>query len=170
MMVNRIILTAIILISLVSNVVAAEMKIGVYNERLVLSKAPQVELIESKLQKQFADRISELKALEEKGKEMQEEGKRNALTMTEEQKIKLNRDLTEIRTSLQAKGKNLNEDSQRAQQAEVNKIRVRIQQIVNKISTDENYDIVLRIEALVFRKEAVDISNKIITVLSNPAG
>lgn len=159
-----------ILLSFASSAFAAELKMGIFDERLVLSKVPQLELIEAKLQKQFADRLDEIKALKDKGLAMQDQGKRDAMTMTEAQGIKLNRELAEISTDLQTKNKNLQEDFQRAKQAEVTKIRVKIQQTVTKIAADENFDVVLRIESVAFRKEAIDISNKVITVLSNPAG
>ena len=169
-MFKRVILTAVIVLSFVSSAFAADFKIGIFDERLVLSKAPQLELIDAKLQKQFADRLDEIKALQETGKAKQEQGQRDAVTMTEAQGITLDRELKEITANLQTKQKNLQEDFQRAKQTEVTKIRVKIQQIVSKIASGENYDVVLRIESVVFRKEAVDISNKVITVLSNPAG
>ena len=169
-MFKRIIFTVAILLSSVTNAFAADLKIGIFDERLVLSKAPQLELIDAKLQKQFADRLEEIKLMEENGLAKQEQGKRDAMTMTEEQSIQLNRELTEISSSLKAKKKNVQEDFQRAKQAELTKIRVKIQQIVLKIAADENFDVVFRIESVVFRKDAIDISNRVITVLSNPAG
>ena len=169
-MFKRVIFTATIVLSFVSSTFAADLKIGVFDERLVMSKAPQMELIDAKLQKQFVDRLDEIKALKENGKAKQEQGKRDAVTMTEAQGIQLDRELKEIGATLQTKNKNLQEDFQRAKQTEVTKIRVKIQQIVSKIASEENFDVVFRIESVVFRKEAIDISNKVITVLSNPAG
>jgi len=169
-MFKRIIFLVAILITSASSVFAADMKIGIFDERLVLSKAPQLELIETKLKKQFDDRINEIKTLKDKGVAMQEKGKRDAVTMTEAEGIKLNRELSDLSLMLKSKDKNLQEDFQRAKQEEVTKIRVKIQQIVTKIATDEKYDFIFRIESVAFRKEATDISNKVITVLSNPAG
>jgi len=169
-MFKRVIFSLVILLVGTSSVFAADMKIGIFDERLVLSKAPQLELIETKLKKQFEDRINEIKALKDKGIAMQEKGKRDQVTMTEAEGIKLNRELSELSQSLKTKDKNLQEDFQRAKQEEVTKIRVKIQQIVTKIATDEKYDLIFRIESVAFRKEATDISNKVITVLSNPAG
>jgi len=153
-----------------SSVNAADMKIGIINERLVLSKAPQLELVESKLKKQFEDRINEIKTLKEKGVAMQEKGQRDAVTMTEAEGIKLNRELADLSQSLKSKDKNLQEDFQRAKREELQKIQVKVQQIISKIAKEEKYDLILRIESVAFRKEATDISNKVITILSNPAG
>lgn len=169
-MFKKVIFTATIMLSFVSSAFAADLKIGIFDERLVVSKAPQLELIDAKLQKQFADRIGEIKALQETGKAKQEQGQRDAVTMTEAQGIQLDRELKEIGATLQTKNKNLQEDFQRAKQAELTKIRIKVNQIVAKIASDENFDVVLRIESVVYRKEAIDISDKVITVLSNPAG
>jgi len=169
-MFKRIIFSIAVLLASISGTFAAEMKMGVFDERLVLSKAPQLELIEARLKKQFDDRINEIKTLKEKGIAMQEKGKRDAVTMTEAEGIKLNRDLSDLSQSLKSKDKNLQEDFQRAKREEIQKIQIKIQQIVTKIAKDEKYDLILRIESVVFRKEATDISNKVITILSNPAG
>ena len=170
MMFKRIIFIAVMLLSSVSGAFAADLKIGIFDERLVLSKVPQVELIEAKLQAQFKGRTDEVKTLTGKGREMQEKGQRDAITMTFEQKVKLERELGELGFSLKSKTKYFKEDYQRANQAELTKIRVKIRQIVNKIAVDENYDIILRSDAALYRKDAIDISNKVITIISNPAG
>lgn len=168
-MFKKIIFSAVILLSVVSSVFAAEMKIGIFDERLVLSKIPQVEQIDAKLKEQFKDRIDELNALRAKGLEMQEKYTRDSMTMTDDQKIKMQRDLTKLGSDLKSKDKNLKEDFQRANQTEINKIRVKVSQTVNKIAIDEKFDVILRIESAAYRKESIDISNKVITILSNPA-
>ena len=60
-MLKKSVLAIAIMLSTFSSAFAAEMKIGIYNHRFVLNKAPQVEAIQDKLTKQFADRITELK-------------------------------------------------------------------------------------------------------------
>ncbi len=169
-MFKKIIFSTAILLGFVSSVFSADLKVAVFDERLILSKIPQVELINAKLQKQFEDRMSELKALQEKGTKLRDQGTRDAVTMTQAQKIQLQRDLEGIGADLAAKDKNLKEDLQRANQLEIQKIRIKVQQTVNKIAVDEKYDLVLRVESTAYHAEALNISNKVITILSNPAG
>ena len=169
-MFKKLVFTAAVLMLIASKSFAAGMKIAVFDERLVLTKVPQFELIEAKIQKKFADRITEIKKLKEKGVAMQEKGKRDSMTMTEADGIKLNRELSEISLQLKSKDQNLKEDFQREQQSEIKKIRVKIQNAVNKIAKDGKYDMIVRTDAVAFRKDSADISKKVIKVLSNPAG
>jgi len=169
-MFKKIVFSVVVLIASISSLNAAETKIGVFNERLVLSKIPQMDLIDAKLKKQFSDQQNELQALQAKGLEMQKSGERDAMTMTEAQKIKLQRDLADISAEYNSKAKNLKEDAQRANQEEIKKIRIKVQQTVVKIAEAEGFDLILRFESTAYNKNALDISNKIITILSNPAG
>lgn len=170
MMCKKIIVLAAVLFSAISSVSAAELKIGVFDERLVLSKAPQVEMIDAKMQKMFKEEIDEMTALNKKGVEMRENAQKNAMTMTEAQQIKAQRELAEIASDLQTKNKNFQEDLKRAKTQEINQIRIKIQQIVTKIAQDENYDLILLADVAAFHKPSINISEKIITILSNPAG
>jgi len=161
---------AVFLVTFSSTVFSADLKIGVFNGRLVLSKIPQSELIDSKLQAQFKDRIDELNGEQKAGIKKQKDYARDAMTLTDSQKIKIQRELEQLGTDLKIKEKNLQEDFQRANQVEINKIRLKVLKAVNKLAADEKFDLILRIESVAFRSETIDVSNKIITILSNPAG
>jgi outer membrane protein len=169
-MFKKILLTAAIIFSSITGAVAADLKIGVYDQNLVLSKIPQVNLISSKLQTQFKDRMDEAKALREDGQKQQEAYKRDVMTLTEAQSIEKQRELQKLFTDLQTKEKNLREDIERARNEELKKVVIKVQQTIDKLAKAENYDLVIRVEAVSFHKNSFDISNKLITILSNPAG
>jgi len=169
-MLKKSILAIAIMLSTFSSAFAAEMKIGVYNNRLVFSKAPQVEAIQDKLNKQFADRITELKTLAEKRKTLGEKLQRDSMTMTEDQRIESGREFQQLETDLQIKQKQLQEDSKRAEQKELMAVDAIVQKAITKVAEAEGYDLILRVEAAVYAKKHIDISNKIITIISDPAG
>ncbi len=169
-MFKKILLTAAIILSSVSSAFAAELKIGVVDENFVISKVPQVNLIASNLQAKFKDRMDEAKALRDDGLKQQEAFQRDAMTMTEAQRIEKQRELQKLSNDLQIKEKNLKEDFQRARNEEINKVRIKIQQTIDKLAKAEGFDLILRVEGTAYRKDSIDISNKIITILSNPAG
>ncbi len=160
----------VVLLSFATSAIAADLKVGVINVGLVLNKIPQTELIESKVQAQFKDRIDEVKKLVEEFKKKQEGFQRDAMTMTETQGINANRELAKLSTDIKSKQQNLKEDFQRAKQAEVNKVLQKIQAALNKLAVDEKYDLILKSESIVFRTKAIDISDKVISKLSDPAG
>jgi len=169
-MFKKIVLSFVVLLSFATSVIAADLKIGVINVGLVLNKIPQTELIDSKVQAQFKDRIDEVKKLIEEFKKKQDAFQRDAMTMTETQGIIAKREISKLSTDIKSKQQNLNEDFQRARQAEVNKVLQKIQATLNILANEEKYDVILKSESIVFRAKAIDISDKIISKLSDPAG
>ncbi|PCI73058.1 MAG: hypothetical protein COB38_01990 [Gammaproteobacteria bacterium] len=154
----------------IASVCAAELKIGTVDLQRVFAGAPQRTIIVDKIKKQFEDKSNELKALSEKITKKQTDAQRDAVTMTQEQKIAVQRELQEMSTKAQTMQKNLQEDFQRAQQMEGQKLQEKINQTIQKIAKAEGFDLILRSETIAFQKETLDITNKVITILSNPAG
>ncbi len=149
---------------------AVDLKIGTVDLQKVFAGAPQRTIIVDKIKKQFEDKSNALKALGEKIEKKRTDAQRDAVTMTQEQKIDAQRELQEMATKAQTMQKNLQEDFQRAQQAEGQKLQEKINQTIQKIAKAEGFDLILRSETVAFQTGALDISNKVITILSNPAG
>ena len=154
----------------VTSLSAAELKIGVVDFNLVMSKSPQVETIRGKLQAQFADQLSELKKMSEDLQAKDEALKTNALTMTEEQRINASREIETIQTSFQLKQKQFQDDQKRAQQKEIRLVQGIVVKAINEIAAAESFDLILRAEAAIFVSKAQNISDKVITKISDPAG
>lgn len=153
-----------------ASVGATELKIGTVDLQKVFAGAPQRTIIVDKIKKQFEDKSNALKALGESIEKKRTDAQRDAVTMTQEQKITVQRELQEMATKAQTMQKNLQEDFQRAQQLEGQKLQVKINQTIQKIAKAEKFDLILRSETLAFQTGTLDITNKVITILSNPAG
>jgi outer membrane protein len=154
----------------IASVGAAELKIGTVDLQKIFAGAPQRTIIVDKIKKQLEDKSNALKTLAELIEKTQVDAKRDAPTMTDEQKISVQRELQEMSTKAQTMQKNLQEDFQRAQQVEGQKLQEKINQTIQKIAKAEAFDLVLRSETIAFQTGSLDITNKVITVLSNPAG
>jgi outer membrane protein len=154
----------------IASVGAAELKIGTVDLQKIFAGAPQRTIIVDKIKKQLEDKSNALKTLAEVIEKTQVDAKRDAPTMTDEQKISVQRELQEMSTKAQSMQKNLQEDFQRAQQVEGQKLQEKINQTIQKIAKAEKFDLVLRSETIAFQTGSLDITNKVITVLSNPAG
>ncbi len=137
---------------------------------MVFSKAPQVEAINGKLQKQFADKLSELKGMADDLKKKDETLKRDALTMTEDQRITAVRAIESLKASFQLKQKEFQEDKKRAEQKEIRIIEGIVKKAIDQIAVAEGYDLILRVEVALFAKKTLDISDKVIAKISDPAG
>ena len=164
------ILIASTLVFSMGSVSAAELSIGVVDVQKVLSKTPQVKTISEKVQNMFKEQYDVLSAMQKKGAEIKETAKRDEMTLTNAQKVKIQRELQALDTEFQLKQKNLQEDIQNANKQEQAKIMRMIQQAITKVAADEKYDLVLRIEASAYSSAAIDISDKVIAIISNPAG
>ena len=162
-----------ILVSLgfsIASVNATDLKIGTVDLQKIFAGAPQRTIIVDKIKKQFEDKSNALKALGESIEKKRADAQRDAITMTDEQKIAAQRELQEMATKAQTMQKNLQEDFQRAQQVEGQKLQEKIGQTIQKIAKEEKFDLILRSETIAFQTGSLDISNKVITILSNPAG
>jgi len=169
-MFKKIIISAVLLIASVTSVTAAELKIGVVDSRLVFSKAPQVEAISGKLQKQFADKIAELNAIADDLKKKDGALKRDGLTMTEDQRISAVRAMESLKNSFDLKQRQFQEDKKRAEQKEIRIVEGVVKKAIDQIAAAEGYDLILRVEVALFAKKAFDISDKVIAKISDPAG
>lgn len=147
---------------------AADMKIGVVNIQEVLSKAPQVKTLNDKVQQQFKERYDALGALQKKGSDLQEKAQRDEMTLTNAQKMDIKRQLQELDSDFKLKQTFLQEDINFANKQEQGKVMRLIQQAVTKVAADEKFDLILNSEAAVHASSAIDISDKIIAIISKP--
>jgi len=96
--------------------------------------------------------------------------KRDALTMTEDQRITAVRAIESLKASFQLKQKEFQEDKKRAEQKEIRIIEGIVKKAIDQIAVAEGYDLILRVEVALFAKKALDISDKVIAKISDPAG
>jgi len=107
---KRFIIGAIIAIISTGFTYAAELKIGVVNVRAVASQVPQRDSIAGALQQEFKARGDTLKAIEDDIQKMQAKGQADQLTMTEQQKTDLIRNIQEKASAFKLKQKAFQED------------------------------------------------------------
>lgn len=145
---------------------AAE-KIAVVDMGKVMQKIPQRAEISKKLNSEFSDRIAELKQLEEQLQKLQEDGQRNSELMTDEQKRKSQRKAESLEAQYKLKVKAFRQDSQQRQQEEERKLLSTIQKTVSDIAKKDGFDMVLTGQAALYAEPSSDISDKVISSLSN---
>jgi outer membrane protein len=144
---------------------AGNTKIGTVNYQKIFSELPQRKAIVNKIKKQFKARSNQLKSLAKKIETKRKKAEKNAMTMTQEKKIAVQRELQNMAIKAQTLQKNLQEDLQRAQQLEGQKLQNKINATINKIAKAEQFDLILRSEMVAYKKNSFDISNKVITIL-----
>nr|WP_285817642.1 OmpH family outer membrane protein [Echinimonas agarilytica] len=146
--------------------VAQAADIAIVDLGRIVKNIPQSEATAKVLQKEFADRVEELKRLEKQIGEKQEEARRNEALMTDTQKTEIIRDLEEMDATLKLKAKALQQDGQRRQAEENKKIFVQVQKAISDIAEKEGYDTVVDRQTILYAKPEADISAKVIEYLS----
>lgn len=132
----------------------------------IVKNIPQSEATANMLKAEFADRVAEIQQVEKQMAEKQEEARRNEALLTDEQKIKVNRELQEMEASLKLKAKALQQDGQRRQAEENKKIFILIQRAVSEIAQKDGYDAVVDRQTILYAKPEADISAKVVEHLS----
>ncbi len=165
---KRILLCTFVALLLTGFTQAADLQIGVVNVRAVASQAPQRETISAALQNEFKERGESLKGLEKEIKDMQTKGQADELTMTEQQKTDLVRSIQAKASDFQLKQKAFQEDFKMRSEEEQRKLLILIKKAIDQVALQDTFDIILQSESVAYISDRVDITNKVITLMSDP--
>ena len=144
-----------------AGVVAAELKVGVYDARQILAAMPSVEKEEQKLAAEFEPKQKDIDDKTKTLQQLEEDLKKNAVTYSEEQRQAKTLDYQSKRRELQL----LAEDTQRLIQLRrnevVRKIQAELDKEITKLAEEEGYDLILR-SGVLFAGPKVNITNLIL--------
>ncbi|WP_018983481.1 OmpH family outer membrane protein [Salinimonas chungwhensis] len=154
--------TAILGSALVSGSAMAEQKIGVVDVQSVFQAMPQAAEIANNIQMEFKDQIDEVNQLQQDGQFYAERLQRDAATMSDQEKKELQQKIQSVRQQLAEKGQPLQQNIQRRQNEERNKLLGLIKQAIDGVADKGNFDLVLTSNAVSFTKEQYDISEQVL--------
>lgn len=169
MMFKKIFLITALMISM-GSASAADLKVGIVNVQKILSKSPQVKTINEKIQKQFKARYEELETMRKKGAKLQEKMQRDGMTLTMAQKLEISREVQTLDGKFKLKQTFLQDDISIASKQEQAKLMRKIQKAIAEVAKKEKVDLVLKSEAIAYLGSSIDLSDKVIAAISNPAG
>jgi len=158
------------LMFLAVSVQAADFKIGVVDTKAVLSKAPQLKAANDRIKQQFQERQNELVDLQKQGEELKNKAKREQMTMTNVQRLDIDRQLQALDSQFSLKQKFFQEDIKIATSQEQQKVAKKINEAIQKIAAAEKFDLIIAREVAIHAVPAIDITDKVIAMISNPAG
>ena len=165
-MTTRLLATLFALIMTGTTALAENM--AVVNVRALMAQAPQNELIKNTLQSEFGERTESLKKLEDEIKKLQSDLQTNEMTYSEQQKTEKARQIQAKGSDYQLQGKALQEDIENRSKEEQGKLLFLIRKAIQKVADEGNYDMILSSDAVLYRKPGVDITEKVLTVISDP--
>lgn len=163
---NLTLAAAALAMSVASTSAMAQQKIGMVNVQGVLQSLPQAAAINQTITAEFKDQIEEVNRLEKDLQYYLEKQKRDTATMSQDEITELENKLLSLRDEYAAKAQPLQQNLQRRQNEERNKLVALIRQSINKLATDESYDVILQANSIAFIDPQHDLSQKVIEQVS----
>ncbi len=166
-MLNRslILLVALAAVSFTSTA-SAELKIGVYDNRAILSSLPSLKKEEEKLQAEFAPKQKEFSDKQKFLISLQEDLEKNSAILSASERRAKELEFASKRRELQL----LSEDTERLLNVRRNEVARKIQNMVfqeaKKMASEEGYDLVIN-TGIIHASPKVDFTSKLLERLAN---
>lgn len=158
--------TALVSSALLSSAAMAEQKIGVVNVEGIFQQMPQTVNVQQTINTEFKDRQDEVVRLQEDIKYQLNKRQREAATMSEEQIKELEANILKMREEYNAKAQPLQQAMQARSAEERNKLLALIQQSIQTVAAEGDFDLILQGNAAVFSKPEFDLSEKVLEQVS----
>ena len=158
---KNIFLTSLLMLSVFANASAAGLKIGVVSVERILTEAPQVDAVTTRMLEQFGPKRDELKGLEKDIQGLQENYKRNELVMTEDKLNDLKKNIIGKIQMLKQKEAVLTQEVAAVRSKELAKLQKSIRAIIDDIASKGKYSLVLS-EGVAYADDKLDITDKVL--------
>ena len=145
----------------------AQTSIGFVSLERILREAPPAQRAQKKLEQEFAQRGQELAKMAEQLKKMQGNLEKNALTMSESERQKREREFGDVNRDFQRKQREFNEDLAQRRKEEFDGVLERANRAVKQIAEAEKLDVVFQNEQVVWASTRIDITDKVIKALED---
>ena len=152
-----------------SNVVAAELKVGAVNAAMILEKAPQAEQARKQLEKEFAPRDKKLVGLQKKIKSNDDKLVRDGAVMSESERVKLERQIISQKRELKRKQDEFREDFNIRRNEEFGKLQKRVYEAIVAHAKKEKYDLIIS-DGVIYASDTVDITEQVLQRLKAQSG
>lgn len=152
-----------------TNVEAQELKIGYVDTARVLKDAPQADMARKKLEDEFAPRDQKIVDMQNKLRRLGDRQNREIATMSDSERLKLERDMIELRRDIKRAKEEFTEDFNLRRNEELTKLQKLITQTTVAVAKDNGYDIVLS-DSVLYTSKRVDITDLILQRLRERSG
>ena len=150
---------------LVANVSLSDLKIGVVNIPAVLEKAPQAEKAKKRLEQEFKPRDNQLVSQQKEIQTMQEKFKKDASTMSESQRNRMETDIQNKMRDAKRSQQEFSEDFNARRNDELGKLQKRIVESIRAIAKDQEFDLILT-DGVIYSSPQMDITSQLQQKLS----
>jgi outer membrane protein len=145
------------------------LKVGVINVGRLVEGSPQFAAARKKLEDEFGPRQRDLQAMEQKLRTQQETFQRDAPVMGEQERLNLERQIRDGQREFQRTQNEVVEDFNLRQNEELGALQREVILRAQQYAREQNYDLLLADQSVIFASTAVDITAAVLAVLQ-PAG
>lgn len=159
--------TIILIMSLLSviNTQAKDFsKIAFVSTERIFREAIPAKVAQIKLKQEFAKREKNIQEMAEKLKIQSEKLDKDAIVLSESDRIKRQRDLADLDKEFQRKQREFREDLNQRRNEELSNVLERTNKVIRQVAENEKYDIIF--QDAVYASKRIDITEKILNELS----
>lgn len=142
---------------------AEGIKIGFVNTEKILRDSKPAKEAQQQIEEEFGKRDQELQELTDSLRKKYEDFEKNAPVMSDADRSKIQRELTDLDTDLQRKRREFQEDFNRRRNDAFSTIVEKANVAIHELAAQESYDLILQDAVTV--SERIDITDKVIEVL-----
>ena len=146
-----------------SNASTQGTKIGFVNTERILRESAPAKAAQSMIEAEFKKRDDELQRMSANLRTQAEKFDKDAPVLSESERVKRQRDLTNLDTDLQRKRREFQEDINRRRNDEFSGIVNKANEAIKRIAEQENYDLIVQDAVTVSPR--VDITDRVIQSL-----
>jgi outer membrane protein len=143
---------------------AQEGRIGFVNTERIFREATPAKAAQVKIDQEFSKRDKELQDLAARLKAMSEKLDKDAVVITESDRVKRQRELTDLDKDFQRKQREFREDLNQRKNEELASVLERTTRVIKQIAEAEKYDIVF--QDAVYASPRIDITDKVLKALN----
>ncbi len=143
---------------------AQELKIGYVNSDRVLREANMAKAAQAKLETEFSKRKKEIDDLAARLKATSEKLDKDAVSLSEAERTRRQRDLLDQDRDLQRRSREFQEDLNQRKNEELAAVVERANKVIKQIFDQEKYDLI--VQEVIFAGPRVEITKKVIDALN----
>jgi outer membrane protein len=144
---------------------AADPKIGVVDPQRLLQESPQGKAVQDSMRAEFAPRERTLQAQAQAIKAKQEKLQKDGATMTDEQRVRAEKDLRDGERDFERARGEFQDDITARRNEEYSRLQRTLGEEVRSYAKAQNFDVILSGEAVIYATPAYDITPAILTAL-----
>lgn len=161
---SKLFLALMMALGLQLNAQSQEVKIGFVSTERIFRDAAPAKAATAKLEQEFSKREKDLQELASRVKSSAEKLDKDAPVLTDGDKMKRQRELTEMDKDFQRRQREFREDLNQRRNEELAIVLERANKVIKQIAEAEKYDIVF--QEAVYSSPRIDITDKVLKALN----